>query len=166
MMPRDREMGEPRFSLRHSDGARATAERGGGAVPRGDVVKSLVGGVLGGLATRFTAAPQEAVARKRKRKRKRKPEQPSTIWAALAADGSIVNSDGVDTLRTGMIGKGAYAVFVERDVSQCAITATLNVRLTPGVISVNVLEPTVLEVWTADANGSPTDLPFSLVVTC
>jgi hypothetical protein len=130
-----------------------------GTFSRGAAVKALVVGLAGGLVSRLGLPAPDAEARKRNL---------NTLWAAFNADGSIVNAKGVDRTQGGSIGTGAYGVFFTRDVSRCALTASINTRQGPGMIAVNPLSgfPKVAEVWTRDGPGNIANQAFSVLVTC
>jgi len=130
-----------------------------GTFSRGAAVKALMVGLAGGLASRFGLPAPDAEARKR---------QLSTLWGAFNSDGTIVNSRGVDRSQSEKIGTGAYIVFFTRDVTRCALTASINLTAGPSMISVTPLggQPKAVQVNTNDAQGTTVNRAFSVLVTC
>ena len=130
-----------------------------GTFSRGAAVKALVMGFAGGLVSRFGLPAPDAEARKR---------QLNSLWAVFNADGTIVNSRGVDRTQSGSIGTGAYGVFFTRDVSRCAMTASINTPHSTRTIAVYPTAglPKVAEVWTTLTDGNTSDQAFSVLVTC
>ena len=65
---------------------------------------------------------------------------------------------------------GTYSVGFARSVAGCAASATLGTTdataVTPGRITVGVNGDGSLAVRTYDVNGTPTDLPFHVIVAC
>jgi hypothetical protein len=116
-------------------------------------------GLAGGLVSRVGLPAPDAEARKR---------QLTALWAVFNSDGTIVNAKGVDRIQSGNIGDGAYAVYFTRDVSRCALTASINSLTGPSMISVTPFggQPKVAKVNTNDAQGTPANRAFSVLVTC
>jgi hypothetical protein len=130
-----------------------------GTFSRGAAVKALMVGLAGGLVSRLGLPAPDAEARKR---------QLNTLWAVFNADGSIVNSRGVDRTQSGSIGTRAYAVFFTRDVTRFALTASINLTAGPSMISVTPFggQPKAVQVNSNDAQGTPVNRAFSVLVTC
>ena len=130
-----------------------------GSISRGAAVKALMVGLAGGLVSRVGLSAPDAEARKR---------QLTALWAVFNSDGTIVNAKGVDRTQSGNIGGGAYAVYFTRDVSRCALTASVNSLTGPSMISVTPFggQPKVAQVNTNDAQGTPVNRAFSVLVTC
>ena len=92
-------------------------------------------------------------------------------FAQVWSDGTLDNSSGGVTA-TKLPGTGTYSVDFGRDVSDCAFTGTIGESY--GGSSVGVVghasdrsgEPDAVYVGTQDLVGTPTNLPFQLVVVC
>jgi hypothetical protein len=98
-------------------------------------------------------------------------------FCGLTKDYAVVDSDG--TLARGgnataaqHLGRGSYAVSFDREVADCAVTATIgSVDTTqvgsPGEITVAAgADPQTVDVTTVDATGAPVNAPFHLAVDC
>ena len=92
----------------------------------------------------------------------------STLWGAFNSDGTIVNSGGVDRSQSGNVGTGAYAVFFTRDVTRCALTASINLTAGPSMISVTTFrgQQKAVKVNTNDTQGTPVNRALRVLVTC
>ena len=89
------------------------------------------------------------------------------FFAALSAAGQLLRGTATSGGRVG--GVGSYNVGFAQDVSSCVYTATLGSTdgsdVPVGHVTVSAVGGKVL-VKTFDAAGSPTDLPFHLIVAC
>ena len=95
---------------------------------------------------------------------KRKPEL-KTLSAVVAADGTLVRGKGATTASN--MGSSTYWVFFNRDVSQCAYTATTSDGYA-GNISVDETLPAssgyvVVSTYNVTSHQ---DLAFHLIVVC
>jgi hypothetical protein len=86
-------------------------------------------------------------------------------WAVVDAGGNLVRGRGNPTVTYG--GQGHYSVKFGSTISTCAYTATIFAEPIFGssAIVLPVDSSTVL-VITSVADGTPTDLPFNLIVAC
>jgi hypothetical protein len=90
------------------------------------------------------------------------------LWAVINADGTEARARG--TLGAVRVGTGSYEVFFTRNVTTCAYTATTTggfagqtgVREGPAVGA----GTNTVRVFTVASNGTPTDLPYHLIVAC
>lgn len=89
-------------------------------------------------------------------------------WAVVIADGRLVRGAGVRSVnRTGL---GTYLVGFDRDLSECAFTAS-QIQSDPALLGpvgmrVEGSPLSVLEVNTATPGGEPADRNFTVQVTC
>jgi hypothetical protein len=92
-------------------------------------------------------------------------------WAVVSANGSLARGGGVLLVDHSFI--GVYEVMFERDVSNCAYTATIGDWSTNHVYDLGLVftagghkGPTGVYVETKNMGGGLTDFPFHLNVTC
>jgi hypothetical protein len=88
----------------------------------------------------------------------------TTLWAVVESDGTITASSGV----TGIVpGAGFYTLTFNRDVTTCAVLATL---ITPGghgmIRKSTAATGAEVQIRTADATGAQTAQAFSVAVIC
>lgn len=90
------------------------------------------------------------------------------FFAVVAPNGDFLRGNATSGGHTA-VGSGTYTVGFVRSVSACAYSATLGSTdgsvVQPGRITVTDAAGRV-EVHTFDAAGTPTDLPFHLIVAC
>lgn len=90
------------------------------------------------------------------------------VWAVIRADGLAASWYGLTGNRHANGVAGLYFIDFNRDISKCAITATLATG-NPGQISAykrGASSPTSVDVYTFDYQGSLADNAFDLVVNC
>jgi hypothetical protein len=97
------------------------------------------------------------------------PTGPAAIPQFAAFQASGAPSAGNSTFG-GRVGIGSYKVGFARSVAGCAYTATLGTTDTTAVpagrITVGANPDGSVAVYTYDASGTPTDLPFHVLVAC
>jgi hypothetical protein len=122
-------------------------------------LKALFAATLGGMLSVF-ALPDRAEARRR--------PPLKTLWAVVSANGTLVRGKGAEFLipRVGS-NPGHYEVVFNRNVSNCAYTATLadGFAGSTGADQDFITQDEFVKVNTAGGNGLE-DLPFHLVVNC
>jgi hypothetical protein len=130
-----------------------------GTFSRAAARQALVVGLAGGLVSRLSPAAPDAAARKGRL---------STLWAGFTADGTIGNAKGGDRIQSGSIGTGASAVFFTRDVSRCALTASINTEQRSRLISINPVAgiPRAVEIRTSLPDGNTSHQAFRVLVVC
>lgn len=94
-------------------------------------------------------------------------------WAVVAAGASALSRAQGATAATKLADVGLYAVTFDRDVSACALQATI---ADPGTAALtaggevgawrSAADPTVVTVRTADSTEAANALPFHLTVLC
>ena len=84
-----------------------------------------------------------------------------TLWAFVGPEGQLFESSGV----TGVTGADPYKVKFTRDVSKCALSATLNAGPAETAYALPEEDPTVVGVGTTDSVGVAKGA-FTLLVTC
>ncbi|MFD1702018.1 hypothetical protein ACFSCV_03280 [Methylopila henanensis] len=91
--------------------------------------------------------------------------------AAVRMDGSLVRGEGAQSAVN--LAKGAYEVSFGRDITNCALTATIGVVEafdTPpslfAVVSPRAGDPSAVFLRILDVNGTLTNGPFHLTVFC
>lgn len=153
----------------------------GGRVGRSTALKALgaalIGGVLGG-----SARPQTSEAKQRTKKRSKNcarkcppkprptppPAGPKVMWAMVDASGQLVRGSGVVSSKK--MSTGAYQVFFEQDVEECAHVAQITYFSAPGEIYThpNAVDPDSVILFTYDTAQTrrDADKTFHLVVTC
>ncbi len=98
------------------------------------------------------------------------PAGPAAIEYFAAFRSSGVKSAGNSTYGGSGGAIGSYKVGFARSVAGCAYTATLGTTDTTAVpagrITVGANPDGSVAVYTYDVNGSPTDLPFHVLVAC
>jgi hypothetical protein len=98
------------------------------------------------------------------------PAGPAAIEYFAAFKSSGVKSAGNSTYGGSAGAIGSYKVGFARSVAGCAYTATLGTTDTTtvpaGRITVGVNPDGSVAVYTYDASGTPTDLPFHVLVAC
>ena len=124
-----------------------------GTFSRAAARKALAVGLAGGLISRLSPTAPDAAARKGRL---------STLWPAFTADGTIVNAKGGDRIQSGSIGTGASAVFFTRDVSRCALTASINTEQRSRMISINPVAgiPRAVAIRTSLPDGNTAHQAF------
>jgi len=145
-----------------------------GTISRGKALKTVFGGLMGGLLSLFALPAHDAEARTR---------LPKTLWVVVRSDGTVVSkSRGVQSVRklgpppSGYRANGDYEVVFSPNVSLCAKNATIssNDDSVPasGEIVVTQEFGTIpnfgawVRVLTQNSSGAALDQPFSLVVHC
>ena len=91
----------------------------------------------------------------------------TTLWAKVAADGSIAEGESKGVVASAKPGKGAYAVIFNRNVQHCAKVATTEDSV--GLIAADEASARAREVEVTIFTGDQTDrldLGFSLAVHC
>lgn len=107
-------------------------------------------------APKFEAIPQASLKAKR--------------YAVVASTGTLAR--GKNVAFADQVSGGAYEVFFDRDVTQCAYVATLGTTSTgtesPGAVTVaqRAGEPTAVWVDTSDMSGADAVHSFHLEVVC
>jgi hypothetical protein len=91
-----------------------------------------------------------------------------TAWAVVNANGSLArSSDGITSQRTGA---GAYRVDLNRNVGECAWTASLVVSSADDIghigVGIDPVDSERLIVFTSNEANVATDRAFNLQVTC
>jgi hypothetical protein len=130
-----------------------------GNLSRGKALKAVGVAFLGGLASLFALPPREAEAGKL-----------STLWAVVAADGTLVNGKGAVLADNRFdLTNGDYLVKFNRNVRNCAysVTTTGGFAGQTGAQPYNVGGAEAwVEVFTTNSAGTAADIPFYLVVNC
>jgi hypothetical protein len=136
--------------------ARGTAD---GTLSRSRALK--VGGtaLLGGVLSLFTLPSRDAEAAKRRLLK--------SLWAVVNPDGTLRRGKGV--VSSGKTGTGAYSVTFNRNITTCAVVATISDGFV-GEISTVIADPPLtssrVDVSTRDSAGNVQDKTFHLVVSC
>jgi hypothetical protein len=89
-------------------------------------------------------------------------------WAVINADGTIARSNSANGTFTTRLDTGHYQVVFDTSVANCAYVATTTggfagqtgVQHTANDFSTDV------QVFTTSSSGTPSDLPFHVIVTC
>jgi hypothetical protein len=153
---------DPREALSLADAAESKhlldrlADRvDGGNVSRSTVLKTIAAALLGGLSSVFARANDGEAA-----------TTLETLWAVVNANGTLNRGEGV--VASTKLDTGEYRVRFERNVSQCAYTATLD--HTSGFVFIGLRfpddSPRTVRVVTTDRGGTVRDSQFHLVVNC
>lgn len=89
-----------------------------------------------------------------------------TAWAVVGANGTLVRSARAQSSEK--LATGNYDVIFNRDVSKCAYAATINDSTLGAEIGAEprTTNANAVFVTTWASNGTPSDKPFHLVVTC
>ncbi len=143
-----------------------------GTLSRSRALKAVFAAILGGVFSTF-ALPDYAEARKRRRRALLPPTSPSpptTLWAVVDADGTLVRGSGA--VGSEKRATGFYLVTFNRDVSGCAYVASIG-DVFGGEIGASETVPPPYEtlntqVWVQSHNstGAMLDKRFHLVVNC
>jgi hypothetical protein len=153
-------MAESKREARESAFDQVASGLAAGAISRGAVVKSLVGGFAGGLVSRIAVSPHPARARRRK--------QLKTLFAVVSDDAKLIRGKGVEiAFRLPDGPTGECTVLFNRPVNTCAYAAsTINgIAGQTSVTGHDQITNRVL-VHTTNSSGTPQNIGFSLIVTC
>ena len=152
--PKEKEEGITKEEYSFDELAKGVAE---GTVARGKVLKSLFAGLLGGLLSLFALPARDAEAR-----------LPSTVWAVVDKDGTLLRGRGVDRIVKDPYGdmpSGYYTVYLQRQqLNSCACVATA----AQNYYGINISTwqyAGAVDVYTYSGT-SLYDAPFSLLMQC
>jgi hypothetical protein len=107
------------------------------------------------LVSSLFASPEAAEAGKAK----------SPLWAVMAADGTLVRGNGVGLAFRAST--GVYVVYLDRDLSTCAFTASTSGGWAGQVgVEESVAAAGRIVVYTVNSAGALLDQPFHLIATC